>query len=137
MPLTHEISDYFVSYLLTLIKKVLMKNLNFLLSPIYVPVTLINSKFQIHPVNLRNLDIFILIIKFLLIKWLSKFKLCPLFTRSLNCKKANQKHLILWNLLGSSYKKNVYKKSQIRPSFILCPCNSLKSPKNAKCFAIY
>ena len=34
-----------------------------------------------------------------------KFKICPLFTRSLNVKKTNQKYLPFWNLLASSYQK--------------------------------
>ena len=52
-----KISDYFGSYLLAQIKKVLMKNLRFLLFPTYVPVTLIKCKLQIHPVNPTNPDI--------------------------------------------------------------------------------
>ena len=43
-----KISDYFGSYLLAIIKKVLMKNLNFLLFSMYFPITLIRSKLQIH-----------------------------------------------------------------------------------------
>ena len=46
-----KISDYFGSYSLVLIKKVVTKNLKFLLFPTYVPVTLIRSKLQIHPAN--------------------------------------------------------------------------------------
>ena len=41
-----------------------------------------------------------------------KFKICPLFIRSLKCKKVTQKCLPLWNLLASSYKKNPYEKFQ-------------------------
>ena len=52
-----KISDYFRSYLLALKKKVLMKNLRFLLFPTYVTVTLIKSKLQIYPVNPTNPDI--------------------------------------------------------------------------------
>ena len=54
MSLTHEIIRG--SYLLGLIKKVLMENVNFLLFPTYVSVTLIKSKLQIHPVNLTKQD---------------------------------------------------------------------------------
>ena len=39
-----------------LIKKVLMENVNFLLFPTYVSVTLIKSNLQIHPVNLTKQD---------------------------------------------------------------------------------
>ena len=59
-----KMSDYFESYLLAFIKKVLTKNLNFLLFPNYVPVTLIKSKLQIHPANPRNSDILKFITKF-------------------------------------------------------------------------
>ena len=52
-----KISDYFGSYLLALIKKVPMK------VPI-VPVALIKSKLQIHPVNPTNPDILKFITKF-------------------------------------------------------------------------
>ena len=38
-------------------KKVLMKNLKFLLFPIYIPVTLIKSKLQFDPMNPTNSDI--------------------------------------------------------------------------------
>ena len=57
--------DYFGSYLLALIMKVLMKNLKFLLFPTYVRVTLIKSKLQLHPVNPTNPDILKFIAKFL------------------------------------------------------------------------
>ena len=42
------------SYLLAVIKKFPMKNLNLLLFLTYVPVTLVKSKLQIHPVNPTN-----------------------------------------------------------------------------------
>ena len=57
--------DYFGSYLLALIMKVLMKNLKFLLFPTYVRVTLIKSKLQLHPVNPTDPDILKFIAKFL------------------------------------------------------------------------
>ena len=56
MSLTREIIRG--SYLLALIKKVLMENLNLLIFPTYVTVNLIKSKLQIHPVNPTNPDIF-------------------------------------------------------------------------------
>ena len=60
-----KISDYVGSYLLALIKKVLINNLKFLLFPTSVPVTLIKSKLQIHPANLANPEILKFITKFL------------------------------------------------------------------------
>ena len=56
-----KISDYFGSYLLALIKKVLL----FLT---YVPVTSIKSKLQIHPANPTNPDILKFFTKFSYIK---------------------------------------------------------------------
>ena len=46
-----KISDYFGSYLLALIKKVLTKDLKILLLSTYFAVTLMKSKLQIHPAN--------------------------------------------------------------------------------------
>ena len=60
-----KISDYFGSYLLALIKNVLMKNLKFLLFPTYVPMTLIKSKIESHPANPTNPGILKFITKFL------------------------------------------------------------------------
>ena len=54
MPLIQENIRFFLSYLLALIKKVLIK---FILFPTYIPVTLIKSKGQIHSANLANPDI--------------------------------------------------------------------------------
>ena len=65
MPLTPENIRLFWNCLLALMKKILMKNLNFLLFPTYVPVTLIKSKLQIHPVNPTNPDILKFITKLL------------------------------------------------------------------------
>ena len=62
--------DYFGSYLLALVKKILMKNIKFILFPTYVPATLIKSQLQIHPVNPTNPDILKFITKFLQIKCL-------------------------------------------------------------------
>ena len=93
------------SYLLALIKKVLIMNLKFLLFPIYVSVTLIKSKSEIHPMNFRKPDILKFITKFLFIKCFKKFKICPSLTRFLKCKKDTQKWLILQNLFGSLYIK--------------------------------
>ena len=59
-----KISDYFVSYLLAIIKKVLMKNLKFRLFSTYVPVTLIKSKLKIHAANFTDPDILKFITKF-------------------------------------------------------------------------
>ena len=59
-----EISDYFGSYFLASIRKVLMKNLKFLLFSTYVPVTLIKSKLQIHAGNPTNPDILNFFTKF-------------------------------------------------------------------------
>ena len=42
-------------------------------------------------------------------------KICSSFTGSLKCKKPTQKCLILWNLLGSSYKKMLMK----NPKYVL------------------
>ena len=50
-------SDYSGNYLLALIKKVFMKNLDFLHFSTYVPVTLVKSELQIHPENPTNPDI--------------------------------------------------------------------------------
>ena len=47
----------YTSYLLALTKKVLMKNLKFVLFPTYVPATLVKSKLKIYPVNSTNTDI--------------------------------------------------------------------------------
>ena len=60
-----KIQDYFGSYLLAPIKKVLMNNLKFILFSTYVPVILIKSKLQIHPANPTNPDILKFITKFL------------------------------------------------------------------------
>ena len=62
------------SYLLALIKKVLIKNLKFLLFPTYAPVTLIKSKSQIHSVNPTNPGILNFITKFLQIECLKNSK---------------------------------------------------------------
>ena len=43
--------------MLALTKKVLMKNLKFVLFPTYVPATLVKSKLKIYPVNSTNTDI--------------------------------------------------------------------------------
>ena len=90
-----------------------MKNVKFLLFPTYIPVTLIMPKLQIHAVNPTNPDILKFTTKFLKIKWSYKFKISPSFTRSLNVKKATQKCVELWNLLGSSYKKLLIKNSNM------------------------
>ena len=58
-------SDYFGSYLLAVIKKVLVKNLKFFFFATYVPVTLIKSELQTDPVNPANPDILKFITKFL------------------------------------------------------------------------
>ena len=58
-------SDHFGFYLLALIKKFIMKKLKFLFFPTYVPVTLIKSKLQIHPLNPANPDILKVMTKYL------------------------------------------------------------------------
>ena len=101
-----KISDFRI-FLLALIKKVLMKNLKLPFFLTYVPVTLIKSKLQIYPVNPINP-----------VLWNSQdvlINLSPYFTRSLKSKKNTQKSLLLWNLLGSSYKKTLMK----NPKYVL------------------
>ena len=62
---TRKYQIIFGSCLLTLIKKVSMKNLKLLLILTYVPTTLIESKLQIHLVNPTNPDILKFITRFL------------------------------------------------------------------------
>ena len=98
-----------------------MKNLKFDLFPTYVQ--------QIHPANPTNPETLKFIAKFLQIKGLQKFKICPSLTRSSKYKK-RPKMLDIIELLGNSYTKYAYKKIQICPLFTLFPWNLLKPPKN-------
>ena len=93
MPLTHERKFR---------KKVLMKNLKFLLFPIYVPATLLKPKLQVHPANLTNPDILKFTTKFLEIKCSWKFKVCPSFTRSFKCKKSHPEMFDIMEYKGNS-----------------------------------
>ena len=98
MSLTREIIRG--SYLLALIKKVLMENLNLLIFPTYVTVNLIKSKLQIHPVNPTNPDILKFITKVLWIKYLWKLKICSSFTRSLKFEKIHAKMLDIMEFIN-------------------------------------
>ena len=87
------------------------------------------SKLQIHSENPTNPETLKFITKFLQIKGLQKFKICPSLTRSSKYKK-RPKMLDIIELLGNSYTKYAYKKIQICPLFTLFPWNLLKPPKN-------
>ena len=125
------------SYLLALIKKVLIMNLKFLLFPIYVSVTLIKSKSEIHPMNFRNPDILKFITKFLFIKCFKKFKICPSLTRFLKCKKRHPKMVDIIEFIWQFIHQNTYKKSLLGPSFTLCPSNVSKPLKIGCYLQIY
>ena len=70
-----------------------MKNLKFLLFPTDVPVTLLKSKLQIHPVNPTNPDILKFITKFLKIKGLQKSKILFFKITPLKCKECHPQML--------------------------------------------